>query len=97
MIPVYIAFAVVVVVLVAVIALLVMLLVRQQEQHIKVQDDLNNRLMTHTWSEYALNRQAEAADRGAHKAKWQPGQDTPERDLKTDPTPEYHDILGADR
>ena len=94
MIPVYIAFAVVVLVLIAVIVLLVILLVRQQEQHVKVQDDLNNRLMTHTWSEYAVNRQAERSDKGPRKANWKPD---PEKGMVPDPSPAYDSVLGEVR
>ena len=94
MTPIYIAFAVVVLALMTVVGVLLLLLTRQQEQAIKVQDDLNNRLMTHTWEDYVVNRRAEAADNGARKAEWNPGDD---RKLKTDPTPDYHPDLGAIR
>jgi len=93
--PIYIAFAVVVLAFMAVIGVLLRLLTRQQEQHIKVQDDLNNRLMTHTWEEYVVNRRVEASDNGARKAEWKPGDD--DNKLPVDPTPDYHPDLGAIR
>ncbi len=94
MIPVYIAFGIVVLVLILIIALLVYLLVRQQEQHNKVQDDLNNRLMTSTWEDYAVNRRADAADKGPRRANWKPD---PDQKDPNDKTPDYHPELGAIR
>jgi len=77
--PIYIAFAVVVLVLIAVVVALIILLVRQQEHTNKVHDDLINRLMTHTWEDYVVNRRAEAADQGPRKAEWQPGDKKPDK------------------